>query len=193
MNEHLRDRIMRKLASLSDERGYQILDFVEFLESRYAERASEAPSIFQRFTEAVEDRMRAGRVSAATIAETVGLMSRAISVLNGVAAAGKSVANDIVGAATRPAGSAASASASPAPPAAPPAAPATTAAAATAPASTAAPAAPAAQAGAGVEGSSAGAPDSAAASTQGAAAGATPPAGGSAGAFTPQPPGEQPT
>ena len=40
MNEHLRDRILRKLESLSDERGYQVLDYAEFLESRYAERES---------------------------------------------------------------------------------------------------------------------------------------------------------
>ena len=40
MNEHLRDRILRKLETLSDERGYQVLDYVEFLESRYAERQS---------------------------------------------------------------------------------------------------------------------------------------------------------
>jgi len=38
MNEHLRDRILRKMETLSDERGYQVLDYVEFLESRYAER-----------------------------------------------------------------------------------------------------------------------------------------------------------
>ena len=30
---------MRKLETLSDERGYQVLDFVEYLESKYAERA----------------------------------------------------------------------------------------------------------------------------------------------------------
>ena len=40
MNEHLRDRILRKLETLSDERGYQVLDYAEFLESRYAERES---------------------------------------------------------------------------------------------------------------------------------------------------------
>ena len=28
MNEHLRDRILRKLETLSDERGYQVLDYV---------------------------------------------------------------------------------------------------------------------------------------------------------------------
>lgn len=98
MNEHLRERIVRKLESLSDERGYQVLDYVEFLESRYAERASTA-SAFTRFSEAVEDRLRAGKVSATTIAEAMSLMNRAAGVLNGALAAGKSMASDLVGAA----------------------------------------------------------------------------------------------
>jgi len=99
MNEHLRDRILRKLDSLSDERGYQVLDYVEFLESRYAERQSPS-NAFTRFTEAVEDRLRAGKVSANAIAETMGLMNRAAGVLNSALAAGRSVASDIVDAAT---------------------------------------------------------------------------------------------
>jgi hypothetical protein len=109
MNEYLRDRILRKLDTLSDERGYQLLDYVEFLESKYAEKAgAPPPTIFQRFSEAVEDGMRAGRVSASTISEAMGLMNRALGVLNGVAAAGKSVATDIVSAAKRPPGRAGS-------------------------------------------------------------------------------------
>jgi hypothetical protein len=48
--------------------------------------------------------MRAGRISASTVAETMGLMSKAMNVLSGVAAAGKSVANDVVASATKPAG-----------------------------------------------------------------------------------------
>ena len=101
-NEFLRDRIHRKMASLPDERLYQVLDFVEFLESRYAaEQASTTSNLFQRFAEGVEDKLRAGRVSATTIAETMNRMHKAVGVLNGVAAAGKSVANDIVGVATQ--------------------------------------------------------------------------------------------
>lgn len=95
MNEHLRERINRKLDALTDERGYQILDYVEFLESRYAERQT-TNNAFTRFTEAVEDRMRAGKVSASAIAETMGLLNRAANVLSGAVAAGKSVASDIV-------------------------------------------------------------------------------------------------
>jgi hypothetical protein len=98
----LRDRIMRKLETLPNDRLYQVLDYVEFLESRYAERQPSAASVFQRFTEGLEDTMRAGRLSADTIAQTMSIMNRAMGVLSGVAAAGKSVASDVVSAAARP-------------------------------------------------------------------------------------------
>ena len=42
MNSYLRDKLLQKLDSLSDERGYQVLDYVEFLESKYAERQAPA-------------------------------------------------------------------------------------------------------------------------------------------------------
>src|SRR5687767_5921684 len=102
MNENLRDRILRKLETLSDERGYQVLDYVEFLESRFAERQNPQANVFTRFTEGIEDKLRAGKVSASAIAETMSLLNRAGNVLSGVAAAGKSVANDIVQAAQAP-------------------------------------------------------------------------------------------
>ena len=98
MNEHLRERIVRKLESLNDERGYQILDYAEFLESRYAERQTPGATPFTRFAEAVEDRLRAGKVSANTIAEAMNLMNKAANVLNGALAAGRSITSDIVSA-----------------------------------------------------------------------------------------------
>ena len=95
-NEFLRDRIARKLASLPDERLYQVLDFVEFLETKYAEpEPATTANMFQRFAEGVEDRLRAGKVSAGTIAETMNLMHRAVKVLDGVTTAGTKVATDI--------------------------------------------------------------------------------------------------
>src|SRR5262245_62473703 len=96
MNEHLRDRILRKLESLSDERGYQVLDYVEFLESRYGEKEAPSASTFTRFTEAIEDKLRASRVSASAIAETVGFMNRAASELNNALETGTNMANDHV-------------------------------------------------------------------------------------------------
>ena len=96
MNDFLHDRILRRLEPLSDERLYQVLDYIEFLESKYAERKAPPPNVFQRFAEGVEDTMRAGRLSATAVADTMSLMSKAMGVLNGVAAAGKSVASDLV-------------------------------------------------------------------------------------------------
>ena len=97
MNQFLTDRVTRKLETLSDERVYQVLDYIEFIESKYAEVKPAAPGVFQRFAEGLEDTMRAGKVSASTVAETMGLLSKAMGVLGGVAAAGKSVAADLVG------------------------------------------------------------------------------------------------
>jgi hypothetical protein len=115
MNPYLRDKMLQKLESLSDERGYQVLDYVEFLESKYAERATAAAAgnPLSRFADAVEEKLRAGKVSASAIAETMGLMNRAVGVLNGAAAAGKSVASDIMSATTRVVDAAASAASAP--------------------------------------------------------------------------------
>ena len=101
MNPLLRDRIVRSLDTMSDERAYQVLDYVEFLESKYAQRPALATA-FQRFAEGVEDTLRAGRVPATAVAETMTFLNKAVGVLSGVAAAGKSVATDIVQAATKP-------------------------------------------------------------------------------------------
>jgi hypothetical protein len=103
MNQFLSDRVVRKLETMSDDRVYQVLDYIEFLESKYAEKKPAEPGVFQRFAEGVEDTMRAGKISASTVAETMSLMSKAMGVLSGVAAAGKSVASDLVGGGAKPA------------------------------------------------------------------------------------------
>lgn len=96
MNDLLKDRILRRLEVLPEDRQYQVMDYIEFLESKYAQRQSPGPNVFQKFAEGVEDTLRAGNVSASRISEAMGFMSKAMGVLNGVAAAGKSVASDIV-------------------------------------------------------------------------------------------------
>ena len=118
MNVYLRDKLLQKLEALSDERGYQILDYVEFLDSKNADRtqasaAAAAGNPLSRFADAVEEKLRAGKVSASTIAETMGLMNRAVGVLSGAAAAGKSVANDLMSATTRVVDAAANAAGAP--------------------------------------------------------------------------------
>jgi hypothetical protein len=120
MNAYLRDKLLQKLETMADERGYQVLDYVEFLESKYAERqtpaAAAATNPLSRFADAVEEKLRAGRVSATTIAETMSLMNKAVGVLNGAAAAGKSVASDLMTATSRVVDAATAAASSPATP-----------------------------------------------------------------------------
>ena len=118
MNPYLRDKLLQKLESVSDERGYQVLDYVDFLESKYAERPTPAATgnTFSRFADAVEEKLRAGKVSASAIAETMGLMNKAVGVLSGAAAAGKSVASDLMSATSRVVDAAATAANMPAAP-----------------------------------------------------------------------------
>ena len=58
MNPYVRDRINRKLDTLSDERLYQILDYVEFLESKYAEKSAPVANVFTRRRRRGEHRLR---------------------------------------------------------------------------------------------------------------------------------------
>ena len=93
----MKDRILRRLEALPEDKLYQVLDYIEFLESKYALRQAVEPNVFQRFAEGVEDTLRAGNVSASAVSEAMGFMSKAMGVLHGVAAAGKSVVSDIAG------------------------------------------------------------------------------------------------
>jgi hypothetical protein len=98
MNDLLKQRIARLLDTLSDERGYEILDYIEFLDSKYAERARPG-GILARLTETVEDTMRAGRIPIQAISGTMGIMDSAAKVMKGLAAAGQAVVDEAVRAA----------------------------------------------------------------------------------------------
>jgi hypothetical protein len=94
MNDVLRERLLRKLEVLPEEKAYQVLDYVEFLESKYAERpAGAAP--FQKVAETLEDTMRAGRVPITIIKGTMDTVSKAGKFLGGLAAAGKAAVEEV--------------------------------------------------------------------------------------------------
>ncbi|HKH82261.1 MAG TPA: hypothetical protein VKA25_01115 [Gemmatimonadales bacterium] len=95
MNDLLKQRIIRLLDAATDERGYQILDFVEFLDSKYAER-SQADGILSKITATVENTMRAGKLPIQAITGTMGLMDSAAKVMKGLAAAGQAVVDEAV-------------------------------------------------------------------------------------------------
>jgi hypothetical protein len=98
MNDLLKQRILRRLEALNDERGFQVLDYVEFLESRYAERQTPT-NFFARITETVEDTMRAGKIPIKAISGTMNLMDSAGKLMKGLTAAGKAVVDEAVRAA----------------------------------------------------------------------------------------------
>src|SRR3989475_7610694 len=93
MNEILLERLRRKLEALPDEKAYQVLDYIEFLESKYAERPAGAPG-FQKVAESLEDTLRAGRVPVSMIKGTMDAVAKAGKVLERVAAAGKAAVDE---------------------------------------------------------------------------------------------------
>jgi hypothetical protein len=93
MNDILRDRLLRKLDALPEEKAYMVLDYVEFLESKYADRPAGAPS-FQRVAETLEDTLRAGRVPVNIIRGTMDAVGKAGRFFERVAAAGKAAVEE---------------------------------------------------------------------------------------------------
>lgn len=93
MQANLKDRILRHLETLPDERGYQVLDYIEFLESKYAERSA-PDNVFTRLTETVENTMRAGKMPLDAIAGTVTFFDGASKVMRGLASAAQSVVDE---------------------------------------------------------------------------------------------------
>jgi hypothetical protein len=89
----LAERVRRRLDTMPDEQAYQVLDYIEFLESKYAQRAAGAPA-FQKVAETLEDTLRAGRVPVTIIRGTMDAVGKAGRFLEGLAAAGKAAVED---------------------------------------------------------------------------------------------------
>jgi len=88
MNDIMRERILRRLEGMPDERAYQVLDYIEFLETKYG-TVSRDTTAFQKLAERVEDTLRAGRLSASAVKSTMDVMDAAGRMMRGLAAAGK--------------------------------------------------------------------------------------------------------
>lgn len=93
MHDILRDRLDRKLESLPEQQLYQVLDYIEFLESKYATSPVREPDVLTRFAERFEDSMRMRSVAPKVIFGAVGLMGTARKVVRGVSGAGKDILN----------------------------------------------------------------------------------------------------
>ncbi len=93
MDPVLKDRILRHLETLPDERALQVLDYIEFLESRYAARST-PDNILARLTDTVQDTMRAGKLPLTALSGTVSLLDGASRMMRGVAAAAQAVVDE---------------------------------------------------------------------------------------------------
>lgn len=89
MNEILRKRLLRKLEVLPEPQLYQVLDYIEFLESKYAPGRAAQPLGIQRFAERVEDRLRARSVLPELMSGTMRVFGTAGRVLEGIGEAGR--------------------------------------------------------------------------------------------------------
>ena len=95
MHDVLRQRLLRRIESLPEEQVYQVLDFIEFLESKYARDLKVEASGLQKFAEGLEDKLRKKAVSPSTIREAFQLIAAADRVLSNVSAAGKQILNEL--------------------------------------------------------------------------------------------------
>lgn len=95
MHDVLRQRLLRKIESLPDPQVYQVLDYIEFLESKYARTEAVEASGLQKFAETLEDKLRSKAVSPSTIREAFQLISAADRVLSGVSSAGKQILSEL--------------------------------------------------------------------------------------------------
>ncbi|HUF51046.1 MAG TPA: hypothetical protein VMN60_09450 [Longimicrobiales bacterium] len=87
----MRERLWRRLEALSSEQLYQVLDYVEFLEAKYAKAAAQQPDALQKFAERLEDGMRMRSVAPKVISGTVGLLGTARRVMRTVSDAGREI------------------------------------------------------------------------------------------------------
>lgn len=91
MHDILKDRVMRRLEALPQEQVYQVLDYIEFLEAKYAKEKAHQPDVLQKFAERVEDSLRMRSVAPKVISGTVGLLGSARKVMRTVSDAGRDI------------------------------------------------------------------------------------------------------
>jgi hypothetical protein len=95
MHDVMRKRLMRKLEALPEEQLYQVLDFIEFLESRYAAAKAVEPDGLQRFAERLEDRMRIRALAPRAMSGTMKVIGTAGRVWDNLAGAGQGLLTGI--------------------------------------------------------------------------------------------------
>lgn len=89
MHDVMRKRLMRLLEALPEAQLYQVLDYIEFLEAKYAPRPAPEPSGLQRFAERFEDQMRMRSLAPRVVSGTMKLIGTAGRVVDNLAETGQ--------------------------------------------------------------------------------------------------------
>lgn len=95
MHDVLRQRLLRRIESLPEAQVYQVLDFIEFLESKYAREVQVEASGLQKIAENLQDRMRKKAMNPETLREAFQLIAVADRALSGVSTAGRQILKDL--------------------------------------------------------------------------------------------------
>jgi Protein of unknown function (DUF2281) len=96
MEDVLRQRLIRKIESLPEEQVYQVLDYIEFLDTKYGGTPEEASGL-QKFAEGIQDKMRRKAMNPSTLREAFQILSTADKVLSSVSNAGKQLMEEFTG------------------------------------------------------------------------------------------------
>jgi hypothetical protein len=91
VHETLRKRILRKLETLPEAQLYQVLDYIEFVESRYARHLPTDASGLQTLAERLEDGLRKRSFRPSALREAFQLIDTADRVLGSVRDAGREI------------------------------------------------------------------------------------------------------
>jgi hypothetical protein len=94
MDEKLKTKIDQKLEEYSDEQARQLLDYMEFLESKQ-NRSSRPRSTFEKLADNVEGTLRGSSIGGAAIKGTSQVLDAAGELMRGVVSAGRSVLDEL--------------------------------------------------------------------------------------------------
>lgn len=95
MHEALRRRVLRRLETLPEAQLYQVLDYLEFLESRYNRGQIPDATGLQKLAEKLEDGLRKRTVNPSNLREAFQLIAAADRVLSSVSEAGKEILSEL--------------------------------------------------------------------------------------------------
>ncbi len=91
MHDILRERLWRNLEALPEDKLYQVLDYIEFLASKYNREPVRAGSPFQRFGDRLQDHLRMNGVGLGVIRGTLEAVGTADRVMSDLADAGRTI------------------------------------------------------------------------------------------------------